>query len=75
MDDWQWRNEWYSHINRGCTITVSVDTESSLSVIVDGLIYWPGAVVDEDALPDGERAVVPHQQEVEHGIEGSETKT
>lgn len=28
----------------------------------------PGAVADEDALPDGERAVVPHQQEVEQGV-------
>lgn len=34
----------------------------------------PGAVADEDTLSDGECAVVPHQQEVKHGIQYSETK-
>lgn len=29
----------------------------------------PGAVGDEDALPDGQRAVVPQQQEVEYGVQ------
>lgn len=29
----------------------------------------PGAVGDEDALPDGQRAVVPQQQEVEDGVQ------
>lgn len=28
----------------------------------------PGTIVDEDALPDGQRAVIPDQQEVEGGI-------
>lgn len=28
----------------------------------------PGAVGDEDALSDGQRAVVPHQQEVKDGV-------
>lgn len=27
-----------------------------------------GAVVDQDALADGEGAVVPHQEEVKHGV-------
>lgn len=27
-----------------------------------------GSVVDQDALPDGEGAVVPHQEEVEDGV-------
>lgn len=31
----------------------------------------PGAVADEDALPDGERTVVPYQQEVEQGVQDS----
>lgn len=31
----------------------------------------PRAVADEDALPDGERAVVPHQQEVEQSVQDS----
>lgn len=30
--------------------------------------FDPGAIVDEDALSDGQRAVVPDQQEVEGGI-------
>lgn len=27
-----------------------------------------GSIVDQDALPDGEGAVVPHQEEVKDGI-------
>lgn len=33
------------------------------------LCLRPWAIADEDALPDGESAVVPHQQEVEEGIQ------
>lgn len=28
----------------------------------------PGTIIDEDALPDGQRAVIPDQQEVEGGV-------
>lgn len=37
----------------------------------EGVGNAPGAVADEDALPDGERAVVPHQQEVEQRVQDS----
>lgn len=35
--------------------------------------HRPGAVGDEDALSDGQRAVVPDQQEVKEGVQSSET--
>lgn len=34
----------------------------------------PGAVADENALPDGEGAIVPDQQEVEHFVRHPEEK-
>lgn len=35
--------------------------------------HTPWAVADQDAFPDGECAVIPHQQEVEQSIQDSKT--